>query len=281
MNIPASTPYNLQLEHRLAASAALAGGRIALASAAALDIQVKDSPRDIVTAIDLEVERAMLGILAASPHPVLSEESTADAAGYDLLAERFSWVVDPIDGTANFAHGMDYYGICAGLTRGLEFLAGAVYLPRLDQLYATEGNAALLNGEPLRHQHRSFATSLIAAGFSNSVHDPAHRALQYEVFGLVNERTRGCLRLGSTAVNVCFAAAGRLQCAYGLRAKIWDVAAALAVAIAAGCRVVIAPCGDRFSVDYLVGSRETVAAIHALCVERGLIAETCRIWEGD
>lgn len=267
-----------QEENRLARAAALEGGRIALGSAAALDIQTKESPRDIVTAIDLEVERAMLDILAQSAHPVLSEESVTGSV-YALHEDKLMWVVDPIDGTANFAHGMDYFGICAGLCRGLDFLAGAVYLPRLDQLYSTAGPVALLNDSPLLHQHRSFSTSLVGAGFSNSVHDAAHRARQYELFGFINERTRGCVRLGSTAVNICFAAAGRLQCAYGLRAKIWDVAAALAVAIAAGCKVIVAPSGDQFSVDYVAGSSDTAAMIHELCVAKGLMAESCRVWE--
>ncbi len=267
-----------QEETLLAIAAAREGGRVARGSAAALDIQVKESPRDIVTAIDLEVDRIMLEILSASPYPVLSEER-ADDSGYALHEDTPIWIVDPIDGTANFAHGMEYYGICVGLCRGLDFLTGVVYVPQLDQLYSAGGGQAELNGSLLQHRHRAFNTSLVGAGFSNAVHDPEHRARQYAVFGLVNEQTRGCLRLGSTAVNICFTAAGRLQCAYGLRAKIWDVAAALAVAIAAGCKVMVAPCGDQFSVDYVVGSRDAVTAVHELCVDRGLMSAQCRVWE--
>lgn len=270
--------HSWEEETRLAISAAREGGRIALHSAAALDIQTKESPRDIVTAIDLEIERAMLDILAQSAHPVLSEESVTGSV-YALHEDKLMWVVDPIDGTANFAHGLDYFGICAGLCRGLDFLAGAVYLPRLDQLYSTAGQVALLNDTPLLHRHRPFSASLVGAGFANTVHDAAHRARQYELFGFVNEQTRGCLRLGSTAVNICFAAAGRLQCAYGLRAKIWDVAGALAVAIAAGCKVIVAPCGDQFSVDYIAGSSATATMIHEQCVGKALMAESCRVWE--
>jgi myo-inositol-1(or 4)-monophosphatase len=267
-----------EAEARLATQAAREGGRIAMGSAAALDIQVKESPRDIVTAIDLEVDRAIAKILAESPYPVLSEERAAGSA-FVLQDETATWIVDPIDGTANFAHGMEYYGVCVGLCHGLDFLAGAVYLPQLDQMYSAVPGVAQINGTPARHQHRALNASLVGIGFSNAVQDPAHRSRQYEVFGRVNESTRGCLRLGSTAVNICFTAANRLQCAYGLRAKIWDVAGALAVAIAAGCKVMLAPCGDQFSVDYVVGSRDVVDAVHALCVERELMSADCLVWE--
>lgn len=261
-------------ESALAASAALAGGRIILQSAAELDVRVKESARDIVTKVDVEVERALIEILAGAGCPTLGEESAASGSFHECP----TWVIDPIDGTANFVHGMEYFAVSIGLCHGLEFLTGAVYLPRLDQLYAASANGAQLNGMPIEHLHRPFNQSLVAAGFANYAHDPDHRARQYEVFGTINDVSRGCLRLGSTAVNICFAAAGRVQAAYGLQAKIWDAAGAIAVAIAAGCKVMVAPCGDKHGIDYVVGSRDAVAAIHQLCVGRGLMSEACKVW---
>jgi len=263
-------------ESKLAISAVLEGGNIAMQPQVALEIQTKQSARDIATAVDLEIEQTLIDILATSPYPIVGEESAADGSFMDGP----TWVLDPIDGTANFVHGLDYYAISAGLCHGLDFLTGAVYLPRLRQLYSVSEGTAYLNETPIRHEHQPFSRSLVAAGFSNYAHDPSHRTRQYEVFGAVNDQSRGCLRLGSTAVNICFAAAGRVQGAYGLQAKIWDAAGALAVAIAAGCKVLVAPCGDRHSIDYIVGSRDTVDIIHRLCVSKGLMDEACKQWGG-
>lgn len=263
-------------ESKLAISAVMAGGRIALQPVPSLGIQTKESARDIATVVDLQIERALIEILAGSPYPIVGEESAAEGSYLDGP----TWVVDPIDGTANFAHGLDYYAISVGLCHGLEMLTGAVYLPRLAQLYSISQGTAYLNEQPIVHEHQPFGQSLVAAGFSNSSHDSAHRALQYEVFGTINDATRGCLRLGSTAVNICFAAAGRVQAAYGLRAKIWDAAGALAVAVAAGCKVLVAPCDGRNMIDYIVGSRDTVESIHRLCAAKGLMSSNCRCWEG-
>lgn len=265
---------NWEQESELAISAVLEGGYIASQPTASLNIQTKESARDIATAVDLEVERALIDILACSPYPIIGEESASEGS----YLEGPTWVVDPIDGTANFVHGLDYFAISVGLCHGLDFLTGAVYLPRLEQLYSVAEGTAYLNDTAIMHEHQPFRQSLVAVGFANYVHDPAHRALQYETFGILNDQTRGCLRLGSTAVNICFAAAGRVQAAYGLQAKIWDAAGALAVAIAAGCKVMVAPCDDQHSIDYIVGSHDTVEAIHQLCVAKGLMDKDCRRW---
>ena len=251
---------------------------MAMDSASPMNIQTKESARDIVTDRDIAIERAIMGILSGSAYPVLSEESPADNL-YSMLEEKLTWVIDPIDGTANFANGLEYYGISIGLCRGLDFPVGAVCIPRLEMLYSTQGhNLALLNGNPIVHEHKTIDESLVSASFSGSFHDQSHRARQYELFGTINDQTRGCLRLGSTAVNICFTLSGRLQATYGLRAKIWDAAGSLAIAIAAGCKVMVAPCDDQFSVDYIVGSRDTVDMIHEMCVSRKLMDKLCRVW---
>jgi myo-inositol-1(or 4)-monophosphatase len=261
-------------ESRLAASVVVQGGRMIQQSTAALDIQTKQSARDIATVVDLEVERALMEMLGASPYPIVGEETAAEHS----YLEEPTWVVDPIDGTANFAHGMDYYAVSVGLCHGLDFLTGAVYLPRMQQLYSLAEGQAQLNNAPIYHAHQPYKASLVAVGFANFAHDAEHRSKQYALFGDINDETRGCLRLGSTAVNICFAAAGRVQAAYGLQAKIWDAAGAIAVAIGSGCKVKVAPCGGRNTIDYIVGSRDAVDAIHERCVARGLMSVDCREW---
>ncbi len=267
-----------QNETRLALCAAIEGGRIAMQSDAPLEVQVKESARDVVTSIDLEIERCAIAILAESGYPVLGEETSSGSQSV-LDDSRLRWVVDSIDGTANFVNGLEYFGVSIGLCQGLDFLVGAVCLPRLKQLYFTLGSdRALLNGHQLSHEHRAPRDSLVAGGFSGSYRDPEQRARQYALFGQINDQTRGCLRLGSAATNICFTAAGRLQAAYGVNAKLWDVAGALAVAIAAGCHIRVTPSDAPFSVNYIVGSRTVVAMIHELCVAQGLMEESCRTW---
>ena len=124
-----------------------------------------------------------------------------------------------------------------------------------------------MNGRLLRHLHRPPREALVAASFASG---PENRARQYELFGEINDRTRGCLRLGSAAANICLAAANRLQAAYGLDAKLWDVAGALAVAIGAGCQVDVAPSRSGLGLDYIVGSSETVLTIRDLWRSKGL-----------
>ena len=265
-------------ETALAMRAAVEGGRLALERPFSLDARHKESARDVVTSVDLAVEKYIRDLLSESGYPVMGEEG-ADEPNSPLLSEHAIWVVDPLDGTANYANGMDYYAVSVGLCGKGRFLLGAVCLPKATELFCTLGeNRALLNGRDLNHEHRLPADSLVAASFSGGIDDPDHRELQYRVFGKINYKTRGCLRLGSAASNICFTAAGRFQAAYGFRAGVWDVAAGLAVAIGAGCRALVASSGADTYVDYIVGSRDTVAMIHEVCVHDNLMQEGYRTW---
>ncbi len=264
-------------ETALAMRAAVEGGRITLERPPTLFDQRKESARDVVTSIDLVVEQHIRYLLSESGYPVIGEEST-DGHTYLLAKEAPIWVVDPIDGTANYANGLDYYAVSVGLCRSGEFLLGAVCMPKTTELFCTLGEGrSLLNGRILLHEHRLPEASLVAASFSGIIGDPSQRQRQYQTFGKINDETRGCLRLGSAAANICFTAAGRLQAAYGFRARVWDVAAGLSVAIGAGCRALICSSKDGLYVDYIVGSRDTVAMIHEVCVQNGLMEERCQI----
>ena len=193
---------------------------------------------------------------------MISEE---EAQALTQLPPTF-WAVDPIDGTVNFSNGLSQFAICAGLVANGVFELGVVCAPALDELYFTlhEGSA-LFNGRPFRLAHQTTANALVAASFSSKA-----EASQYDLFRSVNESTRGCLRTGSAALNICWAATGRLQAAFGFEAKLWDVSAALAIARAAGCELVVRPGGDALSVDYCVGTADTVQHITQLAHDHGL-----------
>jgi myo-inositol-1(or 4)-monophosphatase len=272
------TGIDFEHETMLAVRAAIEGGRIAHDFAAKLNVRTKESARDVVTAADLAVQRHVFEVLAASKYGAVGEEDIGQKAA-PSSADAPVWMVDPIDGTANYVAGLGLYATSVGLCRGIEFLLGAVCVPTERELFCTLGqNRALLNGKTITHEHRAPDASLVAASFSSAAGQPGARQAQYNVFGAINDRTRGCLRLGSAAVNICFTAAGRLQAAYGTQAPLWDVAGALAVAIRAGCRCVVAPSAAPGRVDYAVGSRDTVEMIRELCVQNGLMGEPCQVY---
>ena len=87
---------------------------------------------------------------------------------------------------------------------------------------------------------------------SSSDHAAPFRSQEYDLFRELNDRSRGCLRIGSAALAVCWVASGRLNCAYGINVKIWDVAGALAIARQAGCHTYLRT-RTSYQVDFIVG----------------------------
>lgn len=250
---------------QIALEAVLTGASIAeTVSAASQVVSHKGSLRDIVTVADLQISGILEQKLCASGLPVVSEESYDSTVS---VADEF-WVVDPIDGSVNFSHGLAQFAISAGLVRALEFPLGVVCAPSLNELYFTlSPQSAMLNGRPFVHEHHSVNDTLAASSFSARA-----SATQYELFRQVNESTCGCLRTGSAALNLCWVAVGKLQAAYGFHAKLWDVAGGLAVAKAAGCETKLRVNPDSFTVDYIVGSRDAVRHITNL-------AQDIQLWD--
>lgn len=246
---------------KTAVEAVLAGAKIAETASATQALNQKGSLRDIVTQADLDISALLSEKLATTGIPVVSEEQ-AQAAPTPAVF----WAVDPIDGTVNFSHGLQQYAVSAGLVQNNNFDLGVVCAPALDELYFTlNPQRALLNGRPVTHAHRPLQDTLAAASFSARA-----GASQYVLFQAVNESTRGCLRSGSAALNICWAAGSKLQLAYGFGAKIWDVAAALAIARAAGCALQLQYQPGSLTLDYAVGSHEAVAHLTQLAKAQGL-----------
>lgn len=242
-------------------STVLAGARLALAARGAIVVAHKGECRDIVTQADLDISALMCRQFGDRGWTVVSEEAPLPVG----LPEAF-WVIDPIDGTVNFSHGLPHFAVSAGWVEGEQFYLGVVCAPALDELYFTlNPSRVLLNGKPFFHEHRGWEEALVAASFAVQA-----GGAQYALFQQVNESTRGCLRTGSAALNVCWAASGKLQAAYGFGAKLWDVAGALAVARAAGCDVRLRREPGALTLDYCVGSRDVVGGVLRLAESHGL-----------
>jgi myo-inositol-1(or 4)-monophosphatase len=247
---------------KVALGAILAGSKIAELASGAQVVSHKGNLRDIVTQADIDISELLEKKLGVTGLPVVSEERFDRTKG---TPSEF-WVVDPIDGTVNFSHGLQQYAVSIGLVKNREFKLGFVCAPALDELYFNlNADNALLNGRPFKHAHHSLEDALVAASFSPRASQPC-----YNVFQQINESTRGCLRTGSAAINICWAATGRLQAAYGFNAKLWDVAGALAIAKAAGCKVEVHHQSNAVTLDYCVGSQDVVNHITSVMKLNGL-----------
>lgn len=186
---------------------------------------------DLVTDADRASEALLLeGLRREVPeHAVLAEESGAHPG------HAFTWFVDPLDGTTNYAHGVPHFAVTLAVADAAGVLAGVVYEPLRDECFAAaRGQGATLNGAPLRASAApSLARALLATGFPYDVQARPERPL-----GLLSRlvvRAQGLRRMGSAALDLAWVAAGRCDGFFELGLKPWDTAAgALLVAEAGG-----------------------------------------------
>lgn len=189
--------------------------------------------RELVTAADLKADRLIRGRIAARypDHLVISEESTPEAAGAPPPPGP-AWIVDPIDGTVNYAHGHSQSAVSIAFARGGGVRAGAVHNPFTDETFtATAGGGAFLNGGPIRVSGETeLDAALIATGFP---YDKDGVGAAVERVRLILARCADIRRLGSAALDICWLAAGRLDGFYE-SLSLWDFAAARLIAGEAG-----------------------------------------------
>jgi myo-inositol-1(or 4)-monophosphatase len=185
-----------------------------------------------VTDTDRACERLILEVLsdAFPAHSILAEESGGRGQG------DFLWVVDPLDGTTNFAHGYPQVAISIALLERHEPIFGLVHDPLRNETFtAHRGKGALLDGDPIRVSvSQTLSTSLLATGF------PYDRR-RYADFYLAHwkefmMRTRGTRRGGAAALDLCWVAAGRVDGFWEWKLKPWDVSAGVLVVEEAGGR---------------------------------------------
>ena len=197
----------------------------------------KKGPIDLVTAADLEVEREFRALIAERfpSHAVLGEEQGAGAVGDTRATHR--WIIDPVDGTTNFAHGIALFCVSIALEIDGRLDIGVVYDPMADELFSAErGEGARLNGRPMRVSDSDrLIDALLCTGFPYSVHVDRHAMV--EVFEAFLGRARGIRRLGSAALDLCYVAAGRLDGFYEDGLHPWDMAAGALLVEEAGGRV--------------------------------------------
>jgi len=189
----------------------------------ALRIDTKSQPIDLVTEVDHACEEHIVGALQRErpDDAVLAEEGR----GEDRPDARLRWVIDPLDGTTNYAHGYPRFAVSIGVEAQGEPLLGVVYDPLLDELYhAVAGGGAFRNGGRIRVSGETrLERALVATGFSydKAVAEDDNLA---EV-GVALKAVRDLRRDGSAALDLCYVATGRLDGYWEHKLKPWDVAA--------------------------------------------------------
>jgi myo-inositol-1(or 4)-monophosphatase len=205
----------------LAQKAAFAAGRIIREGAARpIDVQSKGL-RNLLTDVDLAAERAILDILAREvpDHDVLTEESPPEAR-----RSRYCWVIDPLDGTGNFAHGYPCFSTSIAFTQDEEPIVGVVYDPIREHFFAAVlGQGATLNGEPL---HVSGTENLLEAFVGTDwTRDAASRERNVQMTAQLMPHINVLRVCGSAALSICYVGAGWWDAYWHVGLQPWDAAA--------------------------------------------------------
>lgn len=186
---------------------------------------------DLVTQADEAAQEAILRrVRAAFPdHGFIGEEQQLSLPG----GGEYVWIVDPLDGTTNYVHDLPIYAVSIALARGAELVVGVIYNPATGECFAAErGGGAFLNGKRIETSAtESLSQALVAASLPPKVDEesPAFRQ-----FVAAMKATQAVRRLGSSALNLAYVAAGRLDAYWATTVHTWDVAAGMLLAREAG-----------------------------------------------
>lgn len=189
---------------------------------------------DFVTYVDKTCERMIVDRLAAilPEAGFIAEEGTSSKKG-----EVYNWIVDPLDGTTNFIHGLSPFCTSIALQENEEIIVGIIYDPSLDEcFYAWKDGGAFLNEKPIRVSPTdNLDTALLATGFPYSDYSLLDNYIN--LFKWVMLNTQGVRRLGSAAIDLAYVACGRMDGFFEYGLKPWDVAAGALIVKEAGGKV--------------------------------------------
>jgi myo-inositol-1(or 4)-monophosphatase len=200
----------------------------------AFEVRTKSTTINLVTEVDHACEALIVEALAAERprDAVVAEEGRGD----DRADATWRWIIDPLDGTTNYAHGYPRFCVSIGVECEGERALGVVYDPLLGELYtAARGGGAQRNGRRLQvSQTGALSEALIATGFAYDVRRSEEDNLDH--FAAVVKSARAVRRDGSAALDLCYVAAGRFDGFWELKLHPWDVAAGLLLVEEAGGR---------------------------------------------
>src|SRR5476651_538598 len=196
---------------------------------------------DMVSYVDKTAEQMIVVALEkVIPNAgFITEEETIHKTG-----ERYNWIIDPLDGTTNFIHGLPVYSVSIALQEHDELVLGVVYEINQDEcFYAWKGSPAYLNGIEIKvSECKTIDKSLLATGFP--YYDFKKQPAYIELFTELMKSCHGLRRLGSAAVDLAYTACGRFDGYYEYNLNPWDVAAGILIVKQAGGEVVNFKGGD-------------------------------------
>jgi myo-inositol-1(or 4)-monophosphatase len=188
--------------------------------------------RNLVTEIDKGSEAIIISMIHRRfpGHDILAEESGA-TMGH---ASDYRWVIDPLDGTTNFTHGLPVFCVSIGLEHKGELIAGVVYDPNAEELFTAErGAGAFLNGKKIRVSSReTLKESLLVTGFPYNIAENPNNAVEHFVNFLM--KAQAVRRMGSAAIDLAYVAAGRFDAFWEVALHPWDMAAGVLLVKEAG-----------------------------------------------
>ncbi|MGN0281788.1 MAG: inositol monophosphatase family protein [Prevotella sp.] len=194
------------------------------------EIEQKGGCENIVTSSDVAVQNFLCERLSE-----LMPESGFLCEEKDInnLEHEYTWIIDPIDGTANYSRGIDQCAICVGLKHGEEMQMGVVYIPRTDELFhAEKGKGAYLNGKRIRVSNRPFNNAILCTAlpvYHKEYAEVCSRII-LSAFGKCND----IRRFGACAPELCYLAMGRCELYFEYLLSPWDYAAASLIVTEAG-----------------------------------------------
>jgi myo-inositol-1(or 4)-monophosphatase len=242
---PATVDLDLHRAREVAIQAARSAGGLLRRRVDSIREVRHKSAIDIVTDVDLESEREICSTLqtAFPTHSILAEEGGA-RGGSDT---RFRWIVDPLDGTTNYAHGFPFFCVSIGLEVDGRLTLGVAYAPSLDELYVAEADrGAVVNDRPITvSATQDLPQALLATGFP---YDRAEFPRALKSFELMSLKCQAVRRAGSAVLDLCYVACGRFDGYWEHLVQPWDVAAGALMVVEAGGSVT-ATDGSAFRVD--------------------------------
>jgi myo-inositol-1(or 4)-monophosphatase len=246
--------------------AAREGGRVLLDWQDRFEVREKGR-NDLVTQADEAAQEVIRGILlgAFPDHDFLGEEEAAERKnrGQPLIPPRrspYRWIVDPLDGTANYVHRLPAYAVSIALEHESELVCGCVLDPLAEECFtAVRGGGAQLNHRPIRvSQCQRIAQAMVAVSFSPNV---PRGSIEIARFVEALHAAQAVRRLGSAALNLCYIAAGRLDVYWATSVQAWDVAAGVLIVREAG-GVVTALDGGPLDLEHPELNAAATTALH-------------------
>jgi myo-inositol-1(or 4)-monophosphatase len=186
---------------------------------------------NLVTEIDKQSEALIVNKIRAHfpDHAILGEEGGSSAG-----TSEYKWIIDPLDGTTNFTHGLPLFCVTIGIEYRGEIIAGAIYDPNADELFTAEkGKGAFLNGTRIGvSKNETLINSLLVTGFPYTIKENPGNVIQH--FTTFLPLAQGVRRLGSAALDLAYVACGRFDGYWEVYLNAWDKAAGILLVQEAG-----------------------------------------------